>query len=145
VSIIGSKTAQIAEEDEEKMSDRAYRLSVGVLLLIGLYFELPVLIYSIIGIALFEAVTNLRIPIIVEKITGHKVVNESDGFNFKQRFNFDAERVWRLILAAVLIVVYVLFYDQLWYVAWFLGFAILGAGLSGVCPMFITIKWAGFR
>jgi hypothetical protein len=127
------------------MSDRAYRLSVGVLLLIGLYFELPVLIYSIIGIALFEAVTNLRIPIIVEKITGHKVVNESDGFNFKQRFNFDAERVWRLILAAVLIVVYVLFYDQLWYVAWFLGFAILGAGLSGVCPMFITIKWAGFR
>jgi hypothetical protein len=127
------------------MSDRAYRLSVGVLLLIGLYFELPVLIYSIIGIALFEAVTNLRIPIIVEKITGHKVVSESDGFNFKQRFNFDAERVWRLILAAVLIVVYVLFYDQLWYVAWFLGFAILGAGLSGVCPMFITIKWAGFR
>jgi hypothetical protein len=127
------------------MSDRAYRLSVGVLLLIGLYFELPVLIYSIIGIALFEAVTNLRIPIIVEKITGHKVVNESDGFNFKQRFNFDAERVWRLILAAVLIVVYVLLYDQLWYVAWFLGFAILGAGLSGVCPMFITIKWAGFR
>ena len=127
------------------MSDRAYRLSVGVLLLIGLYFELPVLIYSIIGIALFEAVTNLRIPIIVEKITGHKVINESDGFNFKQRFNFDAERVWRLILAAVLIVVYVLFYDQLWYVAWFLGFAILGAGLSGVCPMFITIKWAGFR
>lgn len=127
------------------MSDRAYRLSVGVLLLIGLYFELPVLIYSIIGIALFETVTNLRIPIIVEKITGHKAVNESDGFNFKQRFNFDAERVWRLILATVLIVVYVLFYDQLWYVAWFLGFAILGAGLSGVCPMFITIKWAGFR
>lgn len=127
------------------MSDRTYRLAVGVLLLVGLYFEIPELIYAMIGIGLFEAITNLRIPIIVEKITGHKVVNDSDGFNFKQRFNFEAERVWRLILAAVLIVVYVLYYDQLWFVAWFMGFAILGAGLSGVCPMFISIKWAGFR
>ncbi len=127
------------------MSDRAYRLSVGVLLLVGLYFEIPELIYAMIGVGLFEAITNLRIPIIVEKITGHKVVNGSDGFNFKQRFNFEAERVWRLILAAVLIIVYVLYYDQLWFIAWFMGFAILGAGLSGVCPMFISIKWAGFR
>jgi hypothetical protein len=127
------------------MTNRMYRLLVGVVILTGLYFELPMVMYVLIGVVLFEGVTNLRLPIIIQKLSGHATVEKPDGFQFKERFNFDAERAWRLILGGVLVVVYVLFYDKLWFIAWFMGFAILGAGLSGVCPLFISLKWAGFR
>jgi hypothetical protein len=130
------------------MTNRAYRLLVGVVLLTGLYFELPILIYGLIGLTIFEGITNWRLPIIVNWITGRNqetLTEGSLGLGFKQRIPFDAERAWRLVLGSVLFIVYVLYYDHLWFLAWFMGFAIFGAGLSGVCPLFIGLKWAGFR
>ena len=129
------------------MSNRLYRLFVGLILLTGLYFDLPVLIYTLIAVVLFEGITNLRIPVIVSKIrsTPGNMDEGTLGLPFRQRFNFDAERAWRLLLGSVLILVYVIFFDKVWYLAWFMGFAILGAGLSGVCPLFISLKWLGFR
>lgn len=129
------------------MSNRLYRLIVGLVLLTGLYFDLPALIYALIAETLFEGITNLRLTFLVSKMRG----NASDasegtlGLPFHQRFKFDAERAWRLLLGSVLIVVYVIFFDTVWYLAWFMGFAVLGAGLSGVCPLFISLKWLGFR
>jgi len=129
------------------MSNRLYRLIVGLILLIGLYFDLPVLIYVLIAAVLFEGITNLRIPVLVSKIrsTTTDVAEGTLGLSFHQRFNFGAERAWQLLLGSVLILVYVIFFDTVWYLAWFMGFAILGAGLSGVCPLFISLKWIGFR
>ena len=130
------------------MSNRLYRLFVGLVLLIGLYLELPVLIYGLIAVVLFEGITNLRIPILINKIRSTSPENINEGalsLPFKQRFSFDAERAWRIVLGIVLIFVYVLFYDTVWPFAWFMGFAIVGAGLSGVCPLLISIKWLGFR
>jgi hypothetical protein len=129
------------------MSNRFYRLFVGLILLTGLYFDLPVLIYTLIAVVLFEGITNLRIPVLVSKIrTAPGNMDEGTlGLPFQQRFNFEAERAWRLLLGSVLILVYVIFFDKVWYLAWFMGFAILGAGLSGVCPLFISLKWLGFR
>ena len=34
---------------------------------------------------------------------------------------------------------------QLWIVPWFIGFALFGAGLSGICPMVLGLKRLGFR
>ncbi|HBE92248.1 MAG TPA: hypothetical protein DDW55_06865 [Gammaproteobacteria bacterium] len=127
------------------MTNRIYRLLVGVIILTGLYFDLPMVLYALIGVVLFEGITNWRIPVIIGKLSGHNTTSEPDTFHFKQRFNIDAEHVWCLILGTVLIIVYVLFYDKLWFLAWFMGFAILGAGISGVCPLFISLKRAGFR
>jgi len=130
------------------MSNRIYRLFVGLILLTGLYFDLPILIYGLIGVLLFEGITNLRIPLLVSKIRNNSPGDMTEGtlgLQFKQRFNFDAERSWRLLLGSVLIVVYVIYFDQVWYLTWFMGFAIFGAGLSGVCPLFISLKWLGFR
>ena len=130
------------------MSNRLYRLFVGLILLIGLYFDLPEMIYALIMVVLLEGITNLRIPVLISEM---RFDNKGDttegtlGITFKERFGFDAERAWRLLLGSVLIIVYVFFYDKVWYLAWFMGFAILGAGLSGVCPLFISLKWAGFR
>jgi len=130
------------------MSNRLYRLFVGLILLIGLYFDLPGLIYALIIVVLLEGITNLRIPVLISEIRFENSGDSTEGtlgITFRERFGFDAERAWRLLLGSVLIVVYVFFYDKVWYLAWFMGFAILGAGLSGVCPLFISLKWAGFR
>lgn len=127
------------------MTNRMYRLLVGAIILIGLYFELPMVMYVLIGVVLFEGISNFRIPIIIEKLSGHTATDPPDGYKFKKRFNFDAERAWLLILGSVLFIVYALFYEKLWFIAWFMGFAIFGAGLSGVCPLFYSLKWAGFR
>ena len=130
------------------MSNRLYRLFVGLILLIGLYFDLSGLIYALIVVVLLEGITNLRIPVLISEMRFDNSGDATEGtlgITFKERFGFDAERAWRLLLGSVLTVVYVFFYDNVWYLAWFMGFAILGAGLSGVCPLFISLKWAGFR
>jgi hypothetical protein len=130
------------------MSNRVYRLIVGIVLLLGLYLEIPMVIYCLIGVLLFEGITNLRIPILLDKLGfryPHNLQEGTIGLQFKTRTNFEAERVWRLLLAVVLIIVYVLYYEIAWGFAWFMAIAIIGAGLSGVCPLFITLKWFGFR
>ena len=130
------------------MSNRIYRLFVGLVLLVGLYFDLPWLIYALIIVVMFEGITNMRIPILVSRLRKGPAADLNEGtlyLPFKQRFSFEAERAWRLVLGIVLIFVYVLYYDVVWAFAWFMGFAIVGAGLSGVCPLFMTLKWLGFR
>lgn len=130
------------------MTNRTYRLLVGAVMLIALYFDLPMLMHALIGVVLFEGITNWRLPIIINRITGKPQEDYTEGslgLGFKQRFTFDAERAWRLVLGTVLFIVYGLYYDQLWFLAWFMGFAIFGAGISGVCPLFLGLKWVGFR
>ncbi|MGD8926222.1 MAG: hypothetical protein PVG20_05200 [Thioalkalispiraceae bacterium] len=130
------------------MSNRLYRLLYGALLLIALYFELDILIYVLIGLAVFEAVTNLRIPKLISRI---RFGNNGDpmegtiGLNFKTRTRFEAERGWRLTVASMLAISVFVFPDTLWFFPWFMGFAVFGAGVSGVCPMFLLMKWIGLK
>ena len=130
------------------MSNRLYRLLYGAILLVGLYFEFIVLIYILIGLAVFEAITNLRIPKLISSIrSGYEVdpAEGSIGIDFKTRTSFEAERGWRLTVAAMLALSVFIFPDALWFFPWFMGFAVLGAGVSGVCPMFLLMKWIGLK
>ena len=132
------------------MNERAYRLIFGALLLISLSFDLNYVIYFLIGLSLFEGITNWRVPRLVTQLRAHKtgMVQPDASFtpvNAPFRFGFEAERVWRFVVAIVLLVTSVLFYEQLWFFPWFMGFAIFGAGASGICPMFMAIKWLGFK
>jgi len=130
------------------MSNRFYRLVYGGLLLVGLYFDQTLLIYSLIALAIFEALTNLRIPKLISKL---RYGNDGDpdegniGIDFKVRTNFEAERGWRISVASMLALSIFMFPSALWFFPWFMGFAILGAGISGVCPMFLVMKWIGLR
>lgn len=130
------------------MSNRLYRLLYGAILLVALYFELIVLIYVLIGLAVFEAVTNLRIPKLISRL---RYGNDGDaaegsiGIEFKTRTSFEAERGWRLTVASMLAISVFVFPDTLWFFPWFMGFAVLGAGVSGVCPMFLLMKWIGLK
>jgi hypothetical protein len=65
------------------------------------------------------------------------------------KFNFEAFRALRLTLAVVLLASYMIVHEYnieiLWFFPWFLGFAVLGAGVSGVCPVYLAIRWLGFK
>ena len=130
------------------MSNRLYRLLFGLLLLIALYFDAYPLIYTLVGVAVFEAITNLRVPLIVSRLRGIDAPDTSEGslgIAFHTRTDFEAERGWRLLVATMLALSVFVFPEPLWLFPWFMGFAILGAGISGVCPMFLALKWAGLR
>lgn len=130
------------------MTERTFRIILGAVLLAALYFELPMVIYGYITVLLFEGITNWRIPILVSRLSGgdHQANPEctiSPGDN--ARINFEAERALRLAVAGFLIVSFVVFGKELWFFPWFIGFALFGAGLSGICPMVMGFRWLGFR
>ena len=132
------------------MTERFFRLIVGALLLGFLYFDLHTAISVLIGILVLEGLSNYRIPLLITRLrgTGHAEFGDSSELTpaiHYARISFDAERAWRLAVAMMLIVTLHIFHEQLWFFPWFMGFAIFGAGLSGVCPVLISLKIVGFR
>lgn len=122
--------------------ERLFMFLFGVLILLGLYFDRPEILSVIAVLSLFEGVANFRISRQLSLLLGespHVPVNE------QSRFSFDAIRAWRLVIGSAVLLSGVFFFDQLWFLAWFVGFAVAGAGLSGVCPIFIMLKRMGFR
>lgn len=131
------------------MSERAYLFLTGVYILIGLYLEIDLMIYGLCLWLVFEGVTGLMLT-----RQSAKFIPVSDPvgltmFRSQQRFDFDALRATRIVIALFLGGSFLLLreYDVefLWFFPWFMGFAILGAGASGVCPILLVTKWIGFR
>jgi uncharacterized membrane protein len=128
------------------MTNRMYRGLLGTLILIFLYIDHAWLIYSLIAMLLFEGITNLTVPRIINQLFQiHVTDEESSVENPRLRWNVSAERFWRLVVGSMLLLSYLVLYQYLWVIPWFFGFAILGSGLSGVCPGLLAIRWAGFR
>lgn len=130
------------------MTDRAYRTLFGVSILLVLYFDLSLMMYILIGLLFTEGLTNQRVPILVSRMRNRIGAGEFHYENLDMaidsRFDTDAERVWRLTVGFFLLVSYSLV-EALWWFPWFMGFAIFGAGLSGICPVLMAIRWIGFR
>ncbi|NOY67265.1 MAG: DUF2892 domain-containing protein [Gammaproteobacteria bacterium] len=131
------------------MSNRAYRFIIGLSLLLTLYLDLQYVMWGIITIILLEGITNYRIPVIINLIRKTESTEDAAegciGITFEKKINFDSERAWRLMVGSLLLLSYVIFPDALWFFTWFMAIAIFGAGVSGVCPMFLMLKWLGFR
>jgi hypothetical protein len=127
------------------MTDRTYRTILGALLLAALYLEIPFILYGVITIMVAEGLTGFRIPMLVNKVRLGGMNPAAAEDCSKCRFSFEAERAWRLLVGFILLFTYVLFYNMLWFFPWFMGFAILGAGISGICPMAFIFKRLGFR
>lgn len=125
------------------MTNKLYRTILGLILLISLYLDNDNIIYATIIIVIFEGVTNFRIPIIVNQI---RKLPEPDYYLKNTRFNFQAERAYRLLIATLILITYPLGVESvLWFLPWFISFVILGAGVSGVCPVMRLMTWIGFR
>ncbi|BAV34276.1 hypothetical protein SCL_1985 [Sulfuricaulis limicola] len=129
------------------MTERTFRIILGAVLLAALYFDWRLVIYGYIVVLTFEGITNWRIPTLVSRLQGDSAAGSACALSpgDKARINFEAERALRLVVAAFLIVSYVVFSTELWFFPWFIGFALFGAGLSGICPMVMGFRWVGFR
>ena len=140
--------AYIASYLERAMNERIFRIILGVVLLLLLYFDLRQAVYGYIVLLFFEGVTNWRIPALVSRMLGDRNADTADcaiSPGAAARINFEAERALRLAVAGFLVVSYVVFPKELWFFPWFIGFALFGAGLSGICPMVMGFRWLGFR
>jgi hypothetical protein len=128
------------------MSERVFRLILGGTLLLILLLERVDLMYVYIGIVAFEGLTNWRIPILISKLRyGRAYRDLTGGAAGTSKYNFDAERVLRLVIVVFLVVSFFLFPKVLWFFPWFIGFALSMAGMTGICPMAIFIKKLGFK
>lgn len=122
--------------------ERLFMFLFGVLILLGLYFDQPGILSVIAALSLFEGVSNFRSSNLLSAMMGEGSTPSGDE---QSRFRFEAVRAWRLAIGATVLLSGVFFFEQLWFLAWFLGFAVAGAGISGVCPVFIMFKRLGFR
>ena len=131
------------------MSERLFLFLVGVYILIALYFGIDLMIYMLSLWLLFEAITDIRLTTLSQNIMKQTVPAGLIVFNTHQRFNFDAIRAWRITVAVLLggslLLLKEYNVDFVWFFPWFMGFAIMGAGASSVCPVLLFIRWIGFR
>jgi hypothetical protein len=131
------------------MTDRIFRLGLGVALLACFYYDQRTILAFLVGYLVFEGLTNWRMPLVIARLRKQSIPPCGStlmcGAREHLKFNFDAERAWRLLVAATLITALFVLPQTLWWMAWFVGFALLGAGVSGVCPMLVALKVAGFR
>lgn len=130
------------------MTERQFRFVIAIFLLGGLYFELRSVVISIIAIYLTEGVTNLRVPMLVAKLlpqkTGH-ITCDPGAISVAPRFSIDSEQVLRLVVGGLLLVSYEFYPETFWYLPWLLGFALLGAAITGICPCILGLKTWGFK
>ena len=131
------------------MSERVFLFFVGVYILIALYLGMDVMIYLLSLWLLFEAITDIRLTTLTQKFMKQSVPAGLIVFNTNQRFDFDALRAWRITVAVLLGGSLILLKEQnvefVWFFPWFMGFAILGAGASSVCPVLLFLRWLGFK
>jgi len=131
------------------MSERIFLFFVGAFILFALYFEINILIYILCIWLLFEAATNIRLTTLSQKLIHQSVPPGLTTFRSHTRFSFDAFRMWRIVVAVMLGGSFLLLHEKnievVWFFPWFMGFAILGAGVSGVCPVLLFIRWIGFK
>jgi len=131
------------------MSERIFLFVVGIYILIALYFGVDLMIYLLSLWLLFEAITDIRLTTLSQKLMKKTQPAGLIVFDTTQRFDFDALRAWRITVAVFLTGSLILLKEQnvefVWFFPWFMGFAILGAGASSVCPVLLFIRWIGFK
>jgi hypothetical protein len=131
------------------MTERMFLLLVGIYILAALYLENNYLIYGLAAFLVFEGVSGIRLTRLIQKARHVSLGYGLVDVDSKVRFAIDGLSAWRVFVAIMLVSVNVLLHeyglDVLWFFPWFMGFAILGAGASGICPVFLGLRCAGFK
>jgi len=131
------------------MSDRTSLFLIGLCILTALYLESDIMVYAIVVILFLEGVSGFTLPLITQKIRKTHLESGLLQYTKPPKFNFEAFRMLRLSLSVVVLASYVAVHEYnaeiLWFFPWFVGFAVLGAGVSGVCPVYLAFRWLGFK
>ena len=129
------------------MSERAYRLVTGILMITFLFFQLDYAMYALIVLLAFEGLTNWRVPLLVSSVLYPKnIIQVTDGENQNYTINYDAERMLRWIVLCLILLGTVSYTEQsLWIFPWFVGLMLLLAGITGICPMVMALRKLGLK
>ena len=129
------------------MTERAYRIIIGVLIIVFLFFHIDYAMWSLMALMSFEALTNWRVPIIASKLLyPNDVIIVSEGENQNSTINYEAERMLRWI-AMILMLTGLISYTEnmFWYLPWLVGLMLLISGVTGICPMVMALRKAGLK
>ncbi len=122
---------------------------LGLALLLLLYLDSTTGMGVLIGYLSFEGITNWRAPLLVSRyIRGDEAGRcslQTLNVTALVRTSFEAERALRLMIAIILALSVFAYPVQLWCMSWFVAFAVIGAGVSGICPMLTSLRMLGFR
>lgn len=127
------------------MIERWYRLAQGIYLIAALYIESDMMIYTFMALLTIEAIVNIRVPVLVMKLTNSVIDEDDEQGNNCYTFSIDSERLLRLVVVAFLLVTYVLFPEPVWFFPWFIGAMLLLAGITNICPMVMMFQYVGFK
>lgn len=131
------------------MSDRTYLFVVGLYILAALYMDIDQMIYALVAVMFFEGITDLTLTSFTQKILKVRLDSGLLEYESIPRFRFEAIRALRVFFSIAMAASYMAVYeydiDVLWFLPWFFGFALVGAGVSGVCPVVLGMRWLGFR
>jgi len=125
------------------MSERTFRIVQGAYLLIALFLEIEMMIYIFLGVFLFEAISNWRIPILISRLRYGQEVVDGQGENVT-RSKVESERMFRITIDLFLFS-YVIYPEALWFMPWFLAVMLLLAGITKICPIILFFRYLGFR
>lgn len=131
------------------MSERMYLFFLGIILLFGLYIDSDLIVYLIVAIMFVEGISGVTIPEITQKLRGISLDLGLLKLAKSPKFDFKATLIFRLLMGLVVLSSYAVVHEYnveaLWFFPWFISFAVLGAGVSGVCPVYLAIRWCGFK
>jgi hypothetical protein len=126
-----------------------YLFFVGAYILVALYLDNDFMIYGLAVLLILEGVSGIRLTRLLQNARHISLDAGLVVFNTTSRFGIDGLSAWRIFVAVVLVSSYTLLneygFEVIWFFPWFMGFAILGAGASGICPVLLILRWAGFR
>lgn len=129
------------------MTERVYRLVVGILMMFSLFFQLEIAMWALLCLMTFEGLTNWRIPIVISKlIYSNDTIKVTEGDNPSYSINYDAERMLRWIVLFLILLGTIKYTNEhLWFFPWFVGLMLLLAGITGICPMVMALRKLGLK
>ena len=128
------------------MTERAYRLVIGISMILFLFLQWDYAMDIMLALLLMEGLTNWRIPILVSRLRYPQgKIKVTDSENTQCTINYDAERMLRWIIFIFVGLGSVAFTSQLWFFPWFVGLMLLLAGITGICPTVMFLRRVGMR
>ena len=98
------------------------------------------MIYGLIALLSFEALTNLRVPVLVSQLRYGKTIVDIDGNILWSPLIFNSERLLRIVVLIFLVLSCVLFPEPIWFFPWFVAAMLLLAGITNICPMVMMFQ-----
>ena len=121
---------------------------IFIALTFSLLMESRLPIHMVIALLAFEAVTNWRIPTIVTRLrygANYKQYLNTSPPNDRMMSKLEAERILRIAVIVAIYLPYLITFQYIDFLPWFVATALVLAGATNICPMVMFLKFTGMR